>query len=93
MWLSGTAGSLATVSKRTLLFLVLSGLATGLSWLCYFRALQLGDASKVAPVDKLSPDFVLIFAAIFLKEKLAWPTVLGVVLILAGVMLLSLKTP
>ena len=93
VWFTGVAGSLTTISKKTLLFLILSGLATGLSWLCYFRALQLGDASKVAPIDKLSLVFVLIFAVIFLKEKMAWSTALGVGLVLAGIALLSLKTP
>lgn len=91
VWWSGVAGSITTMSKRTLFFLLLSGLATGASWLCYFRALQLGDASKVAPVDKLSLVFVLIFAAIFLKEKLEWSTVAGVGLVVAGVALLAFK--
>ena len=92
VWFSGAAGSLAGMSKKTLLFLVLSGLATGLSWLCYFRALQLGDASKVAPIDKLSLVFVLIFAAMFLKERLTWSTSLGVAFVVAGVALISLKS-
>src|SRR5450432_414110 len=60
--------ALASFSSRTWIFLSLSGLATGLSWLCYFRALQMGDASRVAPIDKLSVVFVIVFAAIFLKE-------------------------
>lgn len=88
---SGTTGTLTSLSKRTLLFLLLSGLATGLSWLCYFRALQLGEASKVAAIDKLSLVFVLVLAAIFLKEKLAGINILGIALILAGVALLTLK--
>src|SRR5690349_14608262 len=62
--------SFATITNRTWLFLILSGLATGLSWLCYFRALQLGEASRVAPVDKLSLFFVLVFAVFFLNERL-----------------------
>src|SRR5258706_9392041 len=65
---TGPSAAVFTLSKRTWLFLILSGLATGLSWLCYFRALQLGQAAKVAPVDKLSVVFVLIFAAVFLGE-------------------------
>jgi len=76
-------------SKRTWLFLVLSGLATGCSWLCYFRALQLGDASKVAPIDKLSVVFVLVLAALFLGEALTWKTALGGALITTGAVVLA----
>ncbi len=82
---------LAQLPRRTWLFLVLSGFATGLSWLCYFRALQLGEASKVAPIDKLSVVFVLIFAAIFLHESLTAKTLLGGGLIAAGALVLALK--
>jgi bacterial/archaeal transporter family protein len=81
----------ATISNRTWLFLILSGIATGLSWLCYFRALQLGEASRVAPIDKLSILFVLAFAALFLHERLTWPQCLGAFLILCGSVLLGLK--
>ena len=88
---TGPAGAVFTLSKRTWLFLTLSGLATGLSWLCYFRALQLGDASKVAPIDKLSVVFVLILAAIFLHESLTLKTALGGTLIAAGAVVLALK--
>jgi transporter family protein len=77
------------LSKKTWLFLVLSGLATGCSWLCYFRALQLGDASKVAPIDKLSVVFVLILAALFLGEPLTWKTAIGAGLITAGALVLA----
>jgi transporter family protein len=83
--------SLAAISNRAWWFLILSGLATGLSWLCYFRALQLGEASRVAPIDKLSILFVLAFAALFLHERLTWPQYLGAFLILAGSLLLGLK--
>ncbi|MDP3071408.1 MAG: EamA family transporter [Opitutaceae bacterium] len=83
--------AVAALSGRTLLFLALSGLATGLSWLCYFRALQLGDASKVAPIDKLSVVFVLILAAVFLGEALTLKTLLGGGLIAAGAVVLALK--
>ncbi len=76
-------------SGRTWLFLALSGIATGLSWLCYFRALQLGDASQVAPVDKLGVVFVLILAAVFLKEKLSFQQVAGATLIVAGAVVLA----
>lgn len=76
---------------RTWWFLTLSGVATGLSWLCYFRALQLGEASRVAPVDKLSVVFVVLFAALFLGESLTWRTGLGGGLIVAGAVVLALK--
>ena len=79
------------LTQRNWLFLGLSGLATGLSWLCYFRALQMGEASKVAPIDKLSVVFVLLFAAVFLGESLTWKTGLGGVLIVAGAIVLTLK--
>ena len=83
--------ALASLSSRTWIFLTLSGLATGLSWLCYFRALQLGEASRVAPVDKLSVVFVLVLAALFLGEPLTWKTGLGGGLIAAGAVVLALK--
>ncbi|MHC5308095.1 EamA family transporter [Bartonella sp. LJL80] len=79
------------ISFKSWLFLILSGLATGASWLAYFRALQLGDASRVAPIDKLSVIFVAIFGVTFLGEKLSAINWTGVVLIGAGVILLSLK--
>ncbi len=82
-------GAVAALGGRTWLFLALSGIATGLSWLCYFRALQLGDASRVAPVDKLSVVFVLLFAALFLNESLTLRTSLGVLLIVAGTVVLA----
>src|ERR1700751_2127664 len=80
---------LSTVASRTWLFLVLSGLATGASWLCYFRALQLGEASRVAPVDKLSVVVVMILAAIFLGETLTWIHWLGGTFIVAGAVILA----
>ena len=79
------------LNRRAGVFLVLSGLATGLSWLCYFRALQLGDASRVAPVDKLSVLFVIAFAAIWLKEPVGWQNWVGGALILAGAIVLAWK--
>jgi transporter family protein len=78
------------LSGRTWVFLILSGLATGLSWLCYFRALQIGEASKVAPVDKLSVVFAIILAALVLKEKLEWQQWVGGILIVAGAIVLTL---
>jgi len=85
------ASAVGAISRRTWLFLALSGVATALSWVCYFRALQLGPASKVAPVDKLSVVFVLVFAALFLGETLDWKTALGGALIFAGAVVLALK--
>src|SRR3989475_9532604 len=79
------------LSRRTLMFLVLSGLATGLSWVCYFRALQLGEASRVAPVDKLSVLFAILFAAIVLGETLTWHHWLGGGLVLMGAVILAFK--
>jgi bacterial/archaeal transporter family protein len=80
-----------TLRPRTWWFLTLSGLATGASWVCYFRALQAGEASKVAPVDKLSVVLVAIFAVIFLQERPALKDWLGIALVAAGVVLLGLK--
>ena len=80
-----------SVSGRTYLFLVLSGLATGASWLCYFRALKLGDAARVAPIDKLSIVLVAIFGVVFLGEKLAGLNWLGVALIASGALLTAYK--
>ncbi len=82
---------LSSVSTRSYVFLVLSGLATGGSWLCYFRALKLGDAARVAPIDKLSVVLVAIFGALFLGEKLSGLNWAGVALIAAGAILVALK--
>ncbi len=79
------------LTARTWIFLVLSGFATGLSWLCYFRALQLGEASRVAPVDKLSVAFVILFAALFLGERLTLIRGAGALLIMAGAVILALE--
>jgi bacterial/archaeal transporter family protein len=79
-----------SISPRTYLFLVLSGLATGASWLCYFRALKLGNASQVAPVDKLSVVLVAIFGALLLGEKLTLLNWLGVALIALGAVMVAL---
>ena len=73
-----------------MLFLVLSGLATGLSWLFYFRALQLGRAEQVAPIDKLSLVLTIIFAGLFLGEKISWQVFLGAVLMTAGTIIIAL---
>lgn len=81
----------STVSPRSWLFLVLSGLATGASWFCYFRALKLGNASQVAPVDKLSVVLVAAFAAIFLGERLSPMHWLAVCMIAAGAIMLTIR--
>jgi transporter family protein len=81
-----------SVSGRTWLFLVLSGLATGASWLCYFRALKLGDAARVAPIDKLSVVLVALFGVVFLGERLSGANWLGVVLIASGALLVALRS-
>lgn len=80
-----------TLSPRTWLFLGLSGLATGASWVCYFRALQMGDASKVAPVDKLSLVMVAVFAFVFLGERPNGREWLGIAMVAAGVLVLAFK--
>jgi transporter family protein len=85
------AGSLAMPGRRTLLFLTLSGIATGLSWICYFRALQLGEASRVAPVDKLSVVFAIVLAGVFLRERLTWHQAAGGALIVAGSLIIAWK--
>jgi transporter family protein len=79
------------LSGRTWLFLSLSGLATGLSWLCYFHALQLGPASRVAPIDKLSVALVIILSALLLGEKLTLPKALGGLLIVAGTLVIAME--
>lgn len=91
LWGTGNWQPLGSVSRRTYLFLVLSGLATGASWLCYFRALKLGDAARVAPIDKLSVVLVAIFGVIVLGERLSGPNWLGVTLIAAGSLLVAYK--
>lgn len=83
-------GTIAQINRRGLAFLILSGVATGLSWLCYFRALQVGEASRVAPLDKLSVIFVVLFAALFLGERLTVLSAAGVLLIAGGAILLTL---
>lgn len=82
---------LASISGRTYLFLLLSGLATGASWLCYFRALKLGDAARVAPIDKLSVVLVAVFGVVFLGERLSGVNWLGVALIAAGALFVAWK--
>jgi transporter family protein len=80
----GKHGEIRALDRRTMLFLALSGFATGLSWLCYFRALQLGPASRVAPLDKLSVPLVMVFAWLLLGEKINAGVMIGGLLIAAG---------
>jgi len=88
---SGQWHPLGSVSRKTWTFLILSGLATGGSWLCYFRALKLGDAARVAPVDKLSVVLVAVFGVMLLGEKLTLPNWLGVALIAGGAILVAYR--
>jgi bacterial/archaeal transporter family protein len=85
----GSHGGLFQVGRRSWLFLMASGLATGLSWICYFRALSMGEASKVAPIDKLSVVFVVLLAWPLLGETITWAKGAGVVLIAAGAIVLA----
>jgi transporter family protein len=79
--------AIPAMSRRTLIFLTLSGIATGVSWLAYFRALQMAPASWVAPVDKLSLPLTIVLAAVFLREPLSWRLAAGVALMVAGALL------
>ena len=81
VFLTNAQNGIAEISKRSWLFLVLSGLATGVSWLCYYKALQLGDASKVVPIDKLSVVITLILAFVFLHEQFTTKSLIGCILI------------
>jgi len=90
LFATGQFEPLSTVSRRSALFLVLSGLATGASWFCYFRALKLGQASQVAPVDKLSVVLVAVFGVLFLGEQLSGTSWAGVALIALGAILVAI---
>jgi transporter family protein len=91
VWAAGKWQAPSSLGGKTALFLVLSGLATGASWMCYYRALKAGDAARVAPVDKLSVVLVAIFATLFLGERPSLREWLGIALVGAGVVVLSLK--
>ena len=88
VFLTGTQNGVLEISRKSWIFLILSGLATGISWLCYYRALQLGEASKVIPVDKFSVVITLFFAFVFLHEKFTTKSLTGCVLIGAGTLLM-----
>ena len=86
------AGSgISAISKKSWLFLILSGLATGASWLCYYKALQMGDVSKVVPIDKFSVVITLVMAFVFLHEKFTAKSIVGCVLIAAGTLIMAIK--
>ena len=90
VWVSGTVGGISAISTRGWGFLILSGLATGASWLCYYRALQIGEASRVVPVDKFSVVITRVLAFLFLHETVDWKTIVGGVLITAGTLVMVL---
>ena len=90
VFLTNTQGGLAQISRKSWVFLILSGLATGASWLCYYRALQIGEASKVVPIDKLSVVITLILAFVFLHEQFTAKSLIGAALITAGTLMMVL---
>ena len=88
VFLTNTQSGIFDISKKSWLFLILSGLATGASWLCYYKALQIGEASKVVPIDKLSVVITLVLAFVFLHEQFTWKSLVGCALIGAGTLLM-----
>ena len=88
VFVTGAEGGLQAISKKSWLFLILSGIATGASWLCYYRALQIGEASKVVPIDKLSVVITLVLAFVFLHEQFTVRSFIGCVLIGAGTLIM-----
>jgi transporter family protein len=88
VFLTNTQGGVADISKRSWLFLILSGLATGASWLCYYKALQIGDASKVVPIDKMSVVITLVLAFVFLNEQFTAKSLIGCILIGLGTLVM-----
>lgn len=91
VFLSGAQAGIKNITGKSMLFLVLSGIATGLSWLCYYRALQIGDVAKVVPIDKLSIVITVVLAFAFLHEQITVKTIIGCVLITAGTFVMILK--
>ena len=90
VFITGNANGVFSIGKKSWIFLILSGFSTGASWLCYYKALQLGDASKVVPIDKLSVVLTLILAFVFLHEQCSCKSVIGAVLITAGTLFMIL---
>ncbi|WP_125140886.1 EamA family transporter [Clostridium transplantifaecale] len=84
VFITNTQGGIASISRKSWIFLILSGLATGASWMCYYKALQLGEASKVVPIDKFSTVITVLLAFLFLHEQISAKTVIGLILITAG---------
>ena len=90
VFLTGTQKGIGQISQRSWLFLILSGLATGASWLCYYKALQLGEASKVVPIDKMSVVITLVLAFVFLHEQFTAKSLIGAILLTAGTLVMVL---
>lgn len=90
VFITGEHSGIAAIEKKSWIFLILSGLATGLSWLCYYRAIQIGDVSKVVPIDKLSIIFTMILAFIFLHESFNTKSIFGMIFIAVGTLLMVL---
>ncbi|MBQ8554617.1 MAG: EamA family transporter [Clostridia bacterium] len=90
VFITGAQGGVTEISRKSWLFLILSGLATGASWLCYYKALQLGEASKVVPIDKMSVVITLVLAFVFLHEQFTAKSLIGAVLIAAGTLFMVL---
>ena len=90
VFLTNTQGGIASISRKSWLFLILSGLATGISWLCYYKALQMGDVSKVVPIDKLSVVITLLLSFVLLHEAFSWKALLGMLLLTAGTLVMVL---
>ena len=90
VFLTNAQGGISDISRKSWLFLILSGLATGASWLCYYKALQIGDASKVVPIDKLSVVITLILAFVFLHEQFTFKSLIGCILIGIGTLIMVL---
>ena len=90
VFLTNTQNGISDISRKSWIFLILSGLATGASWLCYYKALQMGDASKVVPIDKLSVVITLVLAVVFLHEEFTAKSLIGCVMIAAGTIIMIL---
>lgn len=89
VFINGSQNGISDISRKSWIFLILSGIATGASWLCYYKALQIGDVSKVVPIDKLSVVITLILAFAFLHEKFTLKSLIGVILITAGTLIMA----
>lgn len=90
VFITNTQNGITSIGKKSWIFLILSGIATGASWLCYYKAIQLGDVSKVVPIDKLSVVFTMILAFVFLHEKFNAKSIIGVIFIAVGTLLMVL---